>query len=83
MGMSARRGRELEAERKRLESILPVELRHVFEESDIDLTWDFLHKVFHLNIEKLNLSTSLEGQAGIYPVLKFSCVSEENILSLR
>ena len=52
MGISARRRREYEAERVRLESIMPVELRHVFDEDDIDLTWDFLRKVFHLNVDK-------------------------------
>ena len=50
--MSARRRREYEAERVRLESIMPVELRQLFDEDDIELTWAFLHKVFHLNVEK-------------------------------
>ncbi len=52
MGMSARRRREYEAERVRLESIMPVELRQLFDEDDIELTWIFLHKVFHLNTAK-------------------------------
>lgn len=51
-GLSARRRREIQAQEERVRSILPAELEHVFDEHDIELTWNFLEKVFHLNKTK-------------------------------
>lgn len=50
--LSASKRREIEAQEERLRSILPPELEHVFDEYNIELTWNFLEKVFHLNKPK-------------------------------
>lgn len=39
-------------EQKRLESIMPYELRAVFDETDIEKTWQYLYTTFHFNIVK-------------------------------
>ena len=47
MGQAARR-RAKEHE----ESIMPLEIRQVFDETDIEKTWDYLHTTFRLNKAK-------------------------------
>lgn len=48
MGMSARHRRHEEEERKRLTPVTPEDIRLVFDEMDIELTWDFMEKLFYL-----------------------------------
>lgn len=43
---------KMQREQKALESIMPYELRIVFDETDIKKTWEYLHLTFRFNIEK-------------------------------
>jgi hypothetical protein len=47
MGMA-----KMQREQKRLETIMPYELRAVFDEQDIEKTWTYLYDTFHFNIKK-------------------------------
>lgn len=42
----------MQREQKRLETIMPYELRAVFDEQDIEKTWTYLYDTFHFNIKK-------------------------------
>lgn len=49
---TAKTQREERRKAEELRSIMPSELREVFEEEDIERTWEYLHSTFHFNISK-------------------------------
>ncbi len=42
----------MKREEKKLESIMPYELRAVFDEQDIEKTWIYLYDTFHFNTKR-------------------------------
>src|SRR6478736_8668553 len=48
----ARFRREQDREKERLKPVTPEDISSVFDEQDIERTWQFLENVFHLNKEK-------------------------------